>query len=156
MKRKIIIVVFILVLTVCLSMITACSGKQKNKIESLIAEFEYACNTSDIEAILNTITPKVSDKIKLAFGIYGMFSDQDTSEVLDSISEAIVGDSELDGKDFLSSIKIDVGDITIDEENAVVKAKVQYVIAGEEYKKDAEFKCVYYLEEWYISSLKLN
>ena len=150
------IAVFALVITVCLGMMTACNGKQKDEIESVIAEFEYACNTSDAEAILNTITPKVSDKLKLALGIYGMFSDQDTSEVLESISDVLVGDSDLDGNDFLSSIKIDVGEISIDEESAVVEAKVQYVIAGEEYKREAKFKCVYYLEEWYISSLNLD
>lgn len=156
MKGTARLVAFILALAMCFLSLTACSGKQKSEIKSVIAEFEYACNTLDVEAILNTINPKVSDKIKLALGIYGLFSDQDTGEVLESISEALIGDSELDGSDFFSSIKIEVGEITVDEESAVAEAKVQYIIAGEEYKKAAEFKCVYYLDEWYISSLKLK
>lgn len=149
-------VALIMAFVMCFLTLTACNGKQKNEINSVIAEFEYACNTLDVEAILNTLTPKVADKIKLALGIYGLFSDQDTSEVLESISEALIGDSELDGDDFFSSIKIEIGEITVDDESAVAEAKVQYIIAGEEYKKAAEFKCVYYLDEWYISSLKLK
>lgn len=157
MKGIVRFVSLILVLVMCFLTMTACGDKkQKNEIESVIAEFEYACNTLDVEAILNTLNPKVADKIKLALGIYGMFSDQDTSEVLESISDALIGDSSLDGNDFFSSIKIEVGDITIDEESAIAEAKVEYIIAGEEYKKAAEFKCVYYLEEWYISSFKLK
>ncbi len=145
-----------LLLVVCFLTMAACDGKQKNEIKSVVAEFEYACNTLDVEAILNTINPRVADKIKIALGIYGLFFNQDTSEVLESISEALIGDSELDGNDFFRSIEIEVREISLDEESAVAEAKVQYIIAGEEYKREAEFKCVYYLEEWYISSFELK
>lgn len=156
MKKAAKMVIFTLILTICFGMMTSCGVKQKHDIKNVIEEFEDACNKTDVEAILNTVDPKISDMIKLALGVYGMFSEQDTGEILARISNALVGDSELDGNDFFSSIQIDVREVFLEEDNAVAKAEVQYMIAGNEYRREAEFECMYYLEEWYISSLKLN
>ncbi len=142
--------------TILLSALIFCmclSGCNKNdeQITNLLAEFEYSCNTLDVDAMLNCISPSTADKIKLVISIYGMISDKNTSEVLDDISASLIGDSSLDGNDFFSSIKIDVKDIKEDGEEAVASAYVEYKINGETYNRIADFKCVYYMEKWYIS-----
>lgn len=150
MKKTVRITVFLLSIVMICMCFSGCS-KHDEQITNLLAEFEYSCNTLDVEAMLNCISPSTADKIKFAIGIFGMISDKNTSEVLDDISASLIGDSSLDGNDFFSSIKIDVNDIEVDEDEAVVSAYVEYKINGETYNKIAEFKCVYYMEQWYIS-----
>ena len=155
MKRMVRAIALVMILVFALASLTGC-GKNKEEITNLLTEFEYACNTLDVNAILECITPKKADTIKLALGIYGMFTDKDTNEVLNDISERLIGDFELDGNDFFSSIKIAVDDIAVEDEDAIAYTTVEYKINGADYKKPAEFKCVYYMEKWYVSKFDLK
>lgn len=150
MRKTIRIIAIALVVVALVTLLSACS-KNKEQISNLLAEFEYSCNTLDVEAILNCINPSTADKIKLALGIYGMIADKSTTEVLDDISESLIGDSSLDGNDFFSSIKIETRDVKVDGDEAIASASVEYKINGETFNRMADFKCIYYMEKWYIS-----
>lgn len=135
--------------------LSSCGAKKKEDLTNLITEFEYSCNTLDVDAILDCIDPRVSDNIKLLMGVYGMFSDKDIDEVIDELSESLIGDSSISGNDFFSSVKIDVQDIVVEDNEALVTTYVEYVIAGETFNRVAEFYCVYYMDKWYVSDFEL-
>lgn len=150
MKR---IICLILVAVMMLTVFCGCgkSGSKKD-IGNLILEFEYACNTLDIDALLDCITPQISSGVKTVFGLLGTFSDMDNEEIFDYITNALTSEDGLDGTEFFSSIKIEVKDVTFEDETAFVDCYVSYEINKEEMKREACFTCVYYTEEWYISS----
>lgn len=155
MKRTARTVALALIIVMAIASLSGC-GKSEEQITNLLAEFEYSCNTLDIEAMLECVEPSTADKIKIALSIYGMFADKSTSEVLNDISEGLIGDSALDGNDFFSSIKIDIKDMKVKGEEAVVSAFVEYKINGETFNRIADFKCVYYIEKWYISEFSFE
>lgn len=129
--------------------------KTDTEIENLMTEFEYACNTLDFDAVLNCITPKVSDKIKVGANILGMFTSQDTDVLFEKLAEVLARNSEINGTDFFESIQIDVQEIVVDEEDediAYIVTYITYNLAGEDITSEAVFTCEYYVEKWYISS----
>ncbi len=150
------IIAAILVLTIAFSF-SGCN-KKKTEVENLLVEFEYACNTLDFDAALNCITPRVSDKIKIGANILGMFTNQDRDVLFDKLGDILVMNSEINGTDFFESIKIDIQDIVEDEEYediVSVLTYVTYIVAGEEFTREAVFTCEYQVEKWYISSFTL-
>lgn len=148
-------VALILILITVITTFSGCSENNK-RIENLLAEFEYACNTLDVATILECINPEVSDKIKFAFSVYGFLSKKDTEEVFDKISEKLIGGVAIDGNDFFSSIKIEVKEIKVDGKKAVATAAIEYTIKGETFKKMADFDCIFYMEEWYIAKFRIR
>ena len=153
--RKIFVSVVAIVLSITMIFsLTGCSGSNK-EIENLMTEFEYACNTLDFDAVLNCINPKVSDKIKIAAGFVGMFTDTDTDEMFDSLADYLSSD-DVGGTDFFSSIKIEVKDISVEDEAATVSTILTYELNGEEVVRESTFKCIYYTEKWYISSFTID
>lgn len=148
MRKSIISVIAVIVSIAMVLSLSSCGGSDKD-IKNLLAEFEYACNTLDFDAVLNYIDPKVSDKVKLAVGVVGMFTDSDTDELFDSLADYLSKD-DIGGKEFFSSIKIKVEKISVEDENATVSTTITYNINGEEMVREASFYCTYYTEKWYI------
>lgn len=157
--KKILYRISAFVLSLALMFSFAGCDKSDTEIENLMTEFEYACNTLDFDAALNCITPKVSDKIKVAVNIFGMFTSQDTDVLFEKLAEVLAGNAEINGTDFFESIQIDIQEIVFDEEYedvAYVMAYITYDLAGEEIMSEATFTCDYYTEKWYISSFTFN
>lgn len=155
MKRSIKILSVLMAIVMVGVLFTGCAAKDKKEIRSLMTEFEASCNSLDAEAILNCVTPRVADKLKLGLGIFGMVAETDAYEYLSEILYEYIGDASVNGEDFFSTIKIEVQDITLDEKTAVVNTIVSYGAAGEELVREATFGCEYYAERWYISSFEL-
>lgn len=148
-------IIMLLVMTVGLS---GCD-KSDSEIENLLAEFEYACNTLDFDAALNCIDPRVSDKIKVATNILGMFTSQDREELFEKLASVIADASEINGLEFFESIQIDLQEIIDDEEYDYLKYAFTYVtydLAGEEMTKEAYFTFEKYVDKWYITSFRFE
>lgn len=153
--RKIFVSVMAIVLSITMMfLLTGCSGSNK-EIENLMTEFEYACNTLDFDAVLNCINPKISDKIKIAAGFVGMFTDTDTDEMFESLADYLSSD-DVGGIDFFYSIKIEVKDISIKNKAAVVSTILTYEFDEEKIVREATFNCIYYTEKWYIYSFTID
>ena len=80
--KKIIAVAVMLVLLVTMAFsVTGCQAADKTEIRTVINEFEGACNKLDFDAVLDCINPQIADKVKLALGFVGMFTNTDTSKM---------------------------------------------------------------------------
>lgn len=155
MKTGIRLVSLMLVLAVFVSCFAGCSRAER-EIKSVIDEFQYCCNEEDIEGMLDTIEPDISDKVKKLAGGLGKLLGKDTSDMLESLFGLIMGDLfVVDFSDFCKNMILDVQEITVDEEGekAVVSAIMTYEMNGETYSEEVEIKCVYDMEQWYISRI---
>lgn len=84
-----------------------------------------------------------------------MFTDTDTDEMFESLADYLSID-DVGGTDFFSSIKIEVKDISVEDEAATVSTILTYELNGEEVVRESTFKCIYYTEKWYISSFTID
>lgn len=148
------IVIMMLIATLVLSL-CGCSN-DKSEIENLMMEFEYSCNELDIDAMLDCIDPAISDKIKLATGIASMFADKDSDELTEELVGLLTGEETINANDFFSSITIETKDIKVKKETGSSEAVVEYSLAGEKFKKNAELEFIKTLDKWYISGFKLK
>ena len=104
--------------------------------------------------MMEYVSPSISKAVEIATGVIGFVTNMDSEEVLDKFAALLTKESGLSGKDFFSSIKIDVKDVAINEDTASAMANISYTIGGEEHTKDATFTCSSIEGKWYISGLK--
>lgn len=154
MKRFISTVLITVMFIFCVMPLTSCES-ENDKISNLIAKFETACNSLDVNNIIDCIHPDITNKIKVALGLVGVLTGQDNDEMLGAISAAIIDNGIVDADNFFTSIKIKVKDINTDSANGEVKAYISYRIGTEEITSDSKFICSKYDDKWYIKSLVL-
>ena len=156
MKRSIFkrCLAFIALSVLCLS-ICACSN-QNNEIKTLTNRFEKSCNKIDLNAMLDCIDPDISNSIKTVTGIIGLFSKNDTDEILDKFAGLLFRELPKNSKEFFSSIKIKLGDIEKDENKAFASAKIEYNISGEAKETNASFEYICVGDKWYISDFNIE
>lgn len=145
-----------LILITALSFSMCACGNQTNEIKTLTNNFENSCNKLDMNEMLDCIDPDISGSVKKLTGLIGMFSDKDTDELLDSFAKVLFSELPENSKEFFSSIKIKLGDIEIEEDNASASAEITYEISGEENKTNANFEYVCIDKKWYISNLDIE
>ena len=156
MKKTLKTIMALMLIAVMSFSFVGCNNDKKD-IENLILEFEYACNTLDFDAVLNCIDPKISDNIKLAGGLLGMFTETGTDQMFEELSQYLLDNTDLGGgTSFFSTIKIDVEDIEIEGEEALVTARLKFNVTGEEMERVASFSCIYYTDKWYISNFSIQ
>lgn len=150
----------VLLLTVILvfGSLFGCGGNDGNnkEIENLVSDFRQSCNKLDIDAMLDCIDPTISDKIRLATGIVGMFADMEASELMDELASLLTGNDSLNADEFFSSIMVETGNIDVSVNNASIDAVVEYTLGGEKFQNDASFSCVKEDGKWYISNFALK
>ncbi|MDR0405307.1 MAG: hypothetical protein LBH54_00790 [Clostridiales bacterium] len=143
------------VTAIALSVLCGC-GSRSAEIENLLSKFETSCNALNIDDMLSCVNPSVSDPIKLGLGVYNMFAQGVSDEVLDKISGALSGDSQLKGNEFFSSVKIDVKKINARSKDAVAEVQISYTLLGQTFQKEARFNCVYVSDQWYIGGFRFR
>lgn len=82
-----------------------------------------------MNAMLDCIDPDISGSVKKLTGLIGMFSDEDTDELLDSFAKVLFSELPKNSKEFFSSIKIKLDNIEIDEDKASASAEITYEIS---------------------------
>lgn len=158
MKKNLFRVVAVIMMLVMTVGFWGCD-KKDTEIENLLTEFEYACNALDFDAALNCIDPRVSDKIKVATNIIGIFTSQDREMLFEKLADLIADTSEINGLEFFESIQIDLQEVIDDEGYKFIKyafVYVTYEFAGEEITKEAYFSFEKYVDKWYITSFRFG
>lgn len=148
---------------ICISVMTlvlvlsmgACSAGT-SEIETLTKNFETACNSLDLNGILDCVTPEISTSVKAVTGFIGMFSDKDSDEILEKVGSVIFKGLPENSREFFSSIKVDIDTVEQGEDKASAAARITYEISGEKHEKDLslDYSCVD--GKWYISNLDVN
>lgn len=141
--------------------ITACGGKDENvqKIESLISELQYACNNLDVDQLLECIDPNISDPIRLGMSFLGNSSGLSKEEMVEALFDEIGGNSyqvQENPSDFLSTLKINVMNIEVEGDEAMVQAEVSFTVNGEEFDRETYFYCVKELDNWYVADFQFK
>lgn len=152
MKR---VAALVLALSLCL---TLCACGDKSEIKDTIEDFEEACQTLDLNDILDCLDPTVAEVVGGGAGLIGKLTGQSSEELLDSIVPALFGADFSSA--FLQSIDIKVKDVAVNGANATAMCTVTYLYEGQEQSKDATFELVKEGvdddADWYITGIDFN
>lgn len=154
MKKSIAVILSIIIALICIIPTAGCDTNNE-EIRNLMTEFEYSCNTLDVDGILDCIHPDITNKIKVAMGIYGMFSGSDSSDLLDGLASIIVNNGKVNAEAFFKSIKIDIKEINNSGSEANVNIDLSYRLGTENITSKAEISCIKQDDKWYINSFSL-
>ena len=145
------LVVIMLVVTMNFGM-TGCASKA-SQIKDTLSEFEYACHNLDVNAMLKCIDPDISDPIRLGLALVSTFTDADYEDLVDGLFNNI-GDSEFgssfDAEDFLNTISVSDAKLKTKKHRATVTCKINFELAGEQFKRDATIEMIEKDDKWYI------
>ena len=134
--------------------LVGCGGANR-QIEQLMKTFQSACNQLDFEALLDCIDPDVAEKVEMAAGIVGLFTNDDSETVLENLANLLSG-GEVKDSSFFASIQIEVDKITVDGDSATVSTLLTYRILKDDTVRPATFSCVCKDGQWYISNFKFG
>lgn len=146
----------ILIVTMAFGM-TGCVSKT-SQIKDTLSEFEYACRNLDVNAMLKCIDPDISDPIRLGLALVSTFTDADYEDLVDSLFDNIGASefgSSFDAEDFLSTISVSDAKLKTKRHSATVTCKVNFELAGEQFKRDATIEMVEKDDKWYIYSFDM-
>lgn len=153
--KKTIAVILSIIIALIFIIPTAGCGNNNEEIRNLMTEFEYSCNTLDVDGILDCIHPDITNKVKVAMGIYGMFSGSDSSDMLDGLASIIVNNGKVNAEAFFKSIKIDINEINSSGSDAKVNIDLSYRLGTENITSKAELGCIKQDDKWYINKFSL-
>lgn len=150
MKKNFRRVAAVLVLAVMMmALLTGCGAK--GEVKKTISNFETACNSLDVRAMLECVNPTLSKPILAAMDLFGM---EDTSGALDELVGLLgifpgAGDKTAE---FVKAVKIKPVDFTFNEDNdeCIVVAELSYGLGKTE---NIAMEMVLKNEVWYISGI---
>lgn len=157
MRKTARIIALLLLTAALLSCFSGCATKA-SKIKDTLSEFEYACRTLDVDAILDVIDPSVADPIRLTIAILSSAAGQDYEDVTDGILEELiygVFGEDYDPDEFLSTLSISDAKVETTETGAVVTCLVNFEIAGERFEQFSTIVMREVNEKWYIASIDI-
>lgn len=147
-----------LVILGTLVLLTGCGGEDERDaaVSNLLAEFEYACNTRDIEAALNCLDPVRADGIRLTGGFLSTIFGRDINDMFGDLFELFSVETGADISEFLGSMHIEITGISGLGEKTAVSAVVTYEVVGQKIVRETVFYCKYYVDRWYIEDFKIQ
>ena len=152
MKR---VAALVLAMSLCL---TLCACGDKSEIKDTIEDFEEACQTLDLNDILDCLDPTVAEVVGGGAGLIGKLTGQSSEELLDSIIPTLFGENYT--SEFLQSLEIKVQDVAVNENNATAMCTITYLHDGVEQSRDATFELVKEGvdddADWYITGIDFN
>jgi len=154
MRKKTGLISIILAAVVIFGSMTGCGAR--GRLIELMSEFEYGCNTMDVKAVLKTIDPRVADKFRFGVSLIELFSGKSSDEIIGSIFKNLPDEFSDNGEEIFTTVSFEAEAIDIGDDSAELTAVMEYEILGESYKREVVFRFVYYIDDWYISSIELE
>ena len=148
-----------LILALALSLALCACGGDRAEIKRTLNNFESACQSLDLNEILDCVKPSVADPIRTGASLVGSLTGQSSAELLDSIVPALFGE-DYGSSAFLNSIKIKVESIAVTDNAATAMCTVSYLRSEETVERDATFRLVKEGDKesqaWYIEDIDFN
>ena len=148
-----------LALALMLSLTLCACGGDRAEIKRTLNDFEHACQTMDLNELLDCIEPSTASTFRTGAGLIGALTGQSSTELLDSVVPFLFGESYADSA-FLNSIEIEIEGIAVTDDAATAMGTVSFLINGETLVKDTTFRLVKQGDKesqaWYISDIDFN
>lgn len=160
------------VIGLALSMLTACNGDSgqtgteaeetavvsaedtaREEVETAVGEFQYACQTSDVDAMLDCLDPGFSQALKSGRLLLNWMSTQESADevIMNSmlISVMNIADISVD----LTTMNIEIDDIEMKEDMATVNGSLDLESSTGTYHDNITMRMAKDSDKWYITGV---
>lgn len=164
------------VISLALSMLTACNGDSgqagaeaetkaeetavvsaedtaKEEVETAVGEFQYACQTSDVDAMLDCLDPGFSQALKSGRLLLNWMSTQESADevIMNSmlISVMNIADISVD----LTTMNIGIDDIEMKEDMATINGSLDLESSTGTYHDNITMRMAKDNDKWYITGV---
>lgn len=152
MKRTNTIIILFLICAVIICSLTGCG--ERYDVKKLITSLEKACDSLDVDGILDCLNPRTVDPLRTTLALLGV---SDLNSVLEELGNLL--DLEefegLDSADVIRSLKFEPFDFQFnsDKTDCEVYTKVYYTVNGQELETDVLLYCSEIRDHWYIMDI---
>lgn len=147
MKRKIMALCLVVVLMLGVS---GCGAKSECK--ELIGNLETACNSMDVDGILDCFNPDTVAPIKMVLNTFGEGKENLINFVYDMLGISVQeGES---AEETLETIKLEPTEFELSDESGTVNCTLSIEVGDSIVEKELVFEVIKVDEQWYIEGLK--
>ena len=152
MKKKMVKAVALVMVVVLLVSLGGCG--QKGDIKKLMSRFETACQSLDVEGIMDCLDPTIIKPLRSILGILGM---GDLSGALGDVIDALglTGIPDISSVDALQDLRLTPTDYSFgsDKTSCAVTTEIAYTLGGQEYTATVVLNCIQVDDVWYIGGI---
>lgn len=125
----------------------------ESEVETAVGEFEYACQTSDVEAMMECMDPEFAQALKSGRLLLNwMSSKKDTDEIImDTMLIAVMSISDVTVD--ISSMKIEIENINVENDVAAVDVIMNMNCSSGEYRDKVLIRMSKQSDKWYITGI---
>ncbi len=124
-------------------------------IEEMLARCNAACNAVDLEGILDCVSPKLADPLRLTLKLASSLGGKSEEELLDQLIGMLAGAETTDSWQVCQTLDAEVVSIQENGDEAQVALKFSFEQDGEQYTGETTATCVRIDGRWYISKLSV-
>lgn len=124
------------------------------EIETTIGEFQYACQTSDVDAALECLDPGFSQALKSGRLLLNWMSTKNNTDetVMNTLVISIMSIADISVD--LSTMEITAGEITSSGSMATVDADLKMACSTGEYRDKIKIRMTKDSDKWYITGIQ--
>lgn len=125
----------------------------KSEIETAVGEFEYACQTSDVNAMLDCLDPGFSQSLKSGRLLLNWMSTENNSDeiIMDTMLIAVMNISDIAVD--VSTMDIEINEINVSNDVATVDALITLESSDEPYRDKIVIHMSKENGKWYINGV---
>ena len=139
--------------------LTACTeekSKSDQEVEMLISEFEYACQTLDVDAVLDCMDPEVAKPLESARMILRWGSTTSDELVMEMLLISLFGIS--DDAVMLDTLKVEIQEMEVKDTTAEAGCTLKMEKSEGMYQAEAKLQMIKDTERaaWYITNINVE
>ncbi|MGN1140006.1 MAG: hypothetical protein ACI4TF_02285 [Oliverpabstia sp.] len=125
----------------------------KEEVETAVGEFQYACQTSDVDAMLDCLDPGFAQSLKSGRLLLNWMSTEKNSDevIMNTMLIAIMNIADISVD--LSTMNIEIEEITLKEDMATVSATLELDSTSGVYRDKITMRMTKDNNTWYITGV---
>lgn len=125
----------------------------EEEVETAIGEFQYACQTSDVDAMLDCLDPGFSQSLKSGRLLLNWMSTQENADevIMNSMLIAVMNIADISVD--LSTMEIEVEEIDMKDDMATVNGTLNLESTTGTYHDDITMRMAKSDDKWYITGM---
>ena len=127
--------------------------EEKKEVETAVGEFQYACQTSDVDAMIDCLDPGFAQAMKSGRLLLNWMSTSKSADevVMDTLLISIMNISDISVD--LSTMEIEIREIKLNGNMATISAIMSMESTPEPYRDDITLRMTKDSDKWYITGV---
>lgn len=131
------------------------TAKAEETVEQMIERCSAACNDVDLDGILDCVTPKLAEPLRMGLNLVGTLGGKSEEELLNTIVGLLGAENAQSSEEICRTLDIDVVSVDTKGDTAEAKLTFEFTQNGQAYTGETNVTCVCIDGRWYVSKLSV-